>query len=148
MDMHNLSFLLLRDLWVVSIFLSLWITLLGTFLYLYFGCTYVHNVVLLFFSFQVLCNTFAIIWLRARQALLFVGFPRQEYWSGLPFSFPGYLPDSGIKPTSPTLQAYSLPLSHRGSPVYTLLLKTYLGMELLGHKICVCSVLIDSPYSF
>ena len=32
-----------------------------------------------------------------------MGFSRQEYWSGLPFSFPGYLPDPGIKPTSPTL---------------------------------------------
>ena len=37
------------------------------------------------------------------QAPLSVGFPRQGYWSGLPFPPPGYLPDSGIKPTSPTL---------------------------------------------
>ena len=80
--------------------------------------------------------------------LLLVGVPRQEYWSGLPFSSPGYLPDSGIKPTSPTLQADSSALSHRESPVHTLLLKTYLGMELLGHKVCVCSALIGSPYSF
>ena len=36
------------------------------------------------------------------------GFPRQEYWSGLPCSPPGYLPSPGIKPTSPTLQAESL----------------------------------------
>ena len=35
-----------------------------------------------------------------------MGFPRQEYWSGLPFPSPGDLPDLGIKPT---LQAYSLP---------------------------------------
>ena len=33
------------------------------------------------------------------------GFSRQEYWSGLPFPPPGNLPDSGIKPTSPALQA-------------------------------------------
>ena len=35
-----------------------------------------------------------------------MGFPRQEYWSGLPFSSPGDFPDPGIKPTSlvsPTL---------------------------------------------
>ena len=32
-----------------------------------------------------------------------MGFPRQEYWSRLPFSFPGDLPDPGIKPTSPAL---------------------------------------------
>ena len=42
------------------------------------------------------------------------GFPRQEYWSGLPCCPPGDLPDSGIKPTSPVspaLQADSSPLS-------------------------------------
>jgi len=32
-----------------------------------------------------------------------MGFPRQEYWSGLPFPSPGDLPDSGIKPDSPAL---------------------------------------------
>jgi len=32
-----------------------------------------------------------------------MGFPRQEYWSGLPFPSPGDLPDPGIKPSSPTL---------------------------------------------
>ena len=36
----------------------------------------------------------------ARQALLSMGFPRQEYWSGLPFPFPGDLPNSGIEPMS------------------------------------------------
>jgi len=30
-----------------------------------------------------------------------MGFPRQEYWSGLPFPFPGDLPDPGIEPESP-----------------------------------------------
>ena len=34
-----------------------------------------------------------------------MGFPRQEYWSGLPFPSPGDLPDSGIEPGSPTLWA-------------------------------------------
>ena len=37
----------------------------------------------------------------ARQTPLSVGFPRQEYWSGLPFPSPGHLPDPGIKPRSP-----------------------------------------------
>ena len=32
-----------------------------------------------------------------------MGFPRQEYWSGLPFPPPGDLPDPGIEPTSPAL---------------------------------------------
>ena len=38
-----------------------------------------------------------------------MGFSRQEYWSGLPFHSPGDLPDPGIKPGSPALQADSLP---------------------------------------
>ena len=38
-----------------------------------------------------------------------MGFSRQEYWSGLPFSSPGDLPDPGIEPRSPVLQADSLP---------------------------------------
>ena len=37
------------------------------------------------------------------QAPLPMGFSRQEHWSGLPFPFPGDLPDSGIKLTSPAL---------------------------------------------
>ena len=43
------------------------------------------------------------------QAPLFMGFSRQENWSGLPCPPPGDLPDPGIKPTSPALQADSLP---------------------------------------
>ena len=39
----------------------------------------------------------------ACQALLSMGFPRQEYWSGLPFSSPGDLPDLGAEPESPAL---------------------------------------------
>ena len=39
------------------------------------------------------------------QAPLSMGFPRQEYWSGLPFPSPGDLPDPGTEPTSPTLDA-------------------------------------------
>jgi len=37
-----------------------------------------------------------------------MGFSRQEYWSGLPFSSPGDLPEPGIKPRSPALQADAL----------------------------------------
>ena len=48
----------------------------------------------------------------AHQAPLSMGFSRQEYWSGLPFPSPGDLPDSGIKPRSPALQAdFELPVS-------------------------------------
>jgi len=58
---------------------------------------------------------FATPWTVAHQAPLAMGFSRQEYWSGLPFPFPGNLPDLGIKPStplSPALQEDSLPLSH------------------------------------
>ena len=51
---------------------------------------------------------FVIPWTVARQAPLFMGFSRQEYWSGLPFPSPGDLPDPGIEPRSPTLQADAL----------------------------------------
>ena len=37
-----------------------------------------------------------------------MGFSRQAYWSGLPFPSPGDLPDPGIEPVSPTLQADDL----------------------------------------
>ena len=50
-------------------------------------------------------------WTVAHQAPLFMGFSRQEYWSGLPFPSPGDLPDPGIEPVSPALQAISLPPS-------------------------------------
>ena len=50
------------------------------------------------------------------QAPLFMGFSRQEYWSGLPFPPPGDLPNSGIKPKSSALQADSLPLAPPGKP--------------------------------
>ena len=38
-----------------------------------------------------------------------MGFPRQEYWSELPFPLPGALPDPGMEPRSPALQVDSLP---------------------------------------
>ena len=47
---------------------------------------------------------------------LSMGFCRQDYWSGLPGPSSRDLPDLGIKPESPALQADSLPLSHPGSP--------------------------------
>ena len=47
-------------------------------------------------------------WIVDHQAPLHMGFSRQEYWSGLPFSSPGDLPNSGAEPTSPALQADSL----------------------------------------
>ena len=48
---------------------------------------------------------FATPWTAAYQAPPSMGFSRQEYWSAVPFPSPGDLPDPGIKPRSPTLQA-------------------------------------------
>ena len=51
---------------------------------------------------------FATPWTVAYQASLSMGFSRQEYQSGLPFPSPGHLPNPGIEPRSPTLQADTL----------------------------------------
>ena len=50
---------------------------------------------------------FVTLWTAARQAPLSMGFSRQGYWSGLPWSPPGDLPDPRIEPRSPELQADS-----------------------------------------
>ena len=57
---------------------------------------------------------FATPWIVAHQAPLSMGFPRQEYWSGLPFPSPGDLPDQGIEPgalKSPALTGEFFPTS-------------------------------------
>ena len=51
---------------------------------------------------------FPIPWTVAYQAPPSMGFSRQEYWSGLPFSSPGYLPEPGIEAGSPALEADTL----------------------------------------
>ena len=51
---------------------------------------------------------FATAWNVACQVSLSMGFPRQEYWSVLPFPSPGDLPDPGIEPMSPALQVDSV----------------------------------------
>ena len=52
---------------------------------------------------------FEIPWTVAYQAPPSMGFSRQEYWSGLPFLSPGDLPNPGIEPRFPALQADTLP---------------------------------------
>ena len=55
-------------------------------------------------------------WTVAHQAPQSMDFSRQEYWSGLPFPSPGDLPDPGIEPRSPTLQADTLTSEPPGNP--------------------------------
>ena len=60
---------------------------------------------------------FVTPWTVAYQAPQSTEFSRQEYWSGLPFRSPGDLPDPGIEPGSPTLQADALPSEPPGKPL-------------------------------
>ena len=76
------------------------------------------------------------------------GFPRQEYWSGLPFPFPGDLADPGIKSEFPVLQADSLP-GPPGKPCVKGLHSKYLGIitwyyEIWTHVHFHCHT--SSPY--
>ena len=59
---------------------------------------------------------FATPWTITYQAPPSMGFSRQECWTGLPFPSPGYLPDPGIEPGSPALQAEALPSEPPGKP--------------------------------
>ena len=65
-------------------------------------------------------------WTEACQVPLSTRFSRQEYWSGLPFPSPGNLPDPGIEPESPALQADSLPTEVSGISLTVLSLRPYL----------------------
>ena len=78
-----------------------------------------------FVHYWLLCavlSRFSRVWLCAtpgtvaHQAPLSMGFSRQEYWSGLPFPPPGDLPNPGIEPGPPTLQADSLLSEPLGKP--------------------------------
>ena len=60
-------------------------------------------------------QVFATPWTVAHHAPPSMKFSRQEYWSGLPFPSPGDLPDPGIEPGSPALQADALPSEPPGN---------------------------------
>ena len=59
---------------------------------------------------------FGTPWTLAYQAPPSMEFSRQEYWSGLQFPSPWYLPDPGVEPRSPALQADALPSELPGKP--------------------------------
>ena len=67
-------------------------------------------------SCSVVSQLFATPWTVGHQALLSMGFFRQEYWRGLPFPSPEDLPNPGIKHRSPALQAVSLLSEPPGTP--------------------------------
>ena len=62
------------------------------------------------------CLTLATPWTVTHQAPLSMGSPRQEYWSRLPFCFPGDLPDPGIEPMSPALTGRFFTTEPPGKP--------------------------------
>ena len=61
-------------------------------------------------------SSFETSWTVARHDPLFMGFSRQDYWSGLSFLSPGDLPDTGMQPGSPAWQADSLKSEPPGKP--------------------------------
>ena len=67
-------------------------------------------------SCSVVSDSLWTPWTVAHQTPLSMGFSRQEYWSGLPFPSPGDLPNPGMEPGSPPLQADSLPSELPGKP--------------------------------
>ena len=73
------------------------------------------------------------VWTAAYQAPQSMEFTRQEYWSGLPFPSPEDLPNPGIKPGSPALQAGALPSEPPGKPKES---KSYVHIIFL--KQCRC----------
>ena len=72
----------------------------------------------------------------ACQSPLFMGFSRQEYWSGLLCPSPWDLPDPGIKSMSPAMQVDSLLLSHWGSPSPSLPLTTFFWASTMLGALC------------
>ena len=72
----------------------------------------------LLFSCSVVSDSFVAPWTAARQAPLSMGFPRQQYRSGLPFPSPGDLPNPGIELTSPVLAGGFFTTEPPGKPQF------------------------------
>ena len=75
-----------------------------------------HSILPPVLSRSVVSDSLRSLWTVPCQAPLSMGFTRQEYWNGLPISSLGDLPDPGIKPSFPALQADSLPPEPAGKP--------------------------------
>ena len=82
----------------------------------------------------------AIPWTVAYQASLSIAFFRQEYWSKLPFPSWGNLPDPGIEPRSPALQADALPSEPPGKPGETKSQSTLFSAKLGLIDLCLFSL--------
>ena len=110
MNNHGLFVhLLVRDLGFL-VWWVWWTEQLWTVLYMF--CVHTRACML---SHSVVSDS-ANPWTVAPQAPLSLGFPRQEYWSGLPFSSPGDCPEPGIKPASPALAGRFFTAEPPGKP--------------------------------
>ena len=93
------------------------------------------------FLAQLFCNVLLFLAARSCPTLLApmdphqtppsMGFPRQEYWSGLLFPSPGNLPDPETEVVSPTPQVDSLPLTYLGSPYSVIEFGDYLAQAIV-----------------
>ena len=79
----------------------------------------IHLFTLLLFSYQVMSDLFVTPWTITCQDPLSMGFPRQEYWHGLPFPSPRDLPNPEIKPMSPALAGTFFTTEPPGKPLLT-----------------------------
>ena len=91
--------------------------------------TWVTGLLLLLFSSSAVSDSFATPLTVARQAPLSMGFPRQEYRSGLPFPSPGESSQPGIEPMSPALAGGFFTTEPHGKPSWAL------GTEILIQQI-------------
>ena len=82
-------------------------------------------------------KSFGTPWTVAHQAPLLVGFPRQEHWSGLPFSSPGDDPNLGIEPISPAFAGGFLTTEPPGKPHFQVRLwNTVVSILLADFLLC------------
>ena len=88
-------------------------------------------------------NSFVTPWTVAHQALLSRGFPRQEYWSGLPFPFPGDLPHPGIETMSPALAGRLFTTEPTEKPVFPL---TFSISVIALRRSCLTGVLLSGEW--
>ena len=90
----------------------------GELIFIFLGTEYYQGINIDFVKVKSLSRIqlFGTPWTVAHQAPPSMGFSRQEYWSGLPFPSSGDLPDPGIEPGSPTLQADALTSEPPGKP--------------------------------
>ena len=87
-----------------------------------------------------LCLTFSNPLDCSPQATLSMGFPRQEYWSRLPFLSPGILPNPGIEPRSPALRVILYQLNHQESPSFCLYPVPIFLLQFF--LICMCLIMV------